>query len=651
MSIQSWAPSESSKNVFGLIAPVDRVTITGGFLADLERKNRETTLPHIVEKLYSAGNIDNVRRLTGESDAAFTGQLFADSDIYKTLEAIAWVLGSEPDQELAEFYDQTVELLSRAQQEDGYLNSAYQLAEGDRTPWSNFTHGHELYCLGHLIEAGVAGYRALNDDRLLQIAVRFVDLVSTLYGNDSEVYGGHPEVELALISLFNVTQNPDHLDLAERFIRRRGSGFIGNGVYGAQYYQDDTPVEATRIMRGHAVRALYLNSGVADLYRERPDESLIEALNSQWHDLVSRRMYITGGTGARHRDEAFGDAYELPSERAYAETCAGIALMGWAWRMYLATSSASYLDVYETAWFNVVLAGISEDGMHFSYSNPLQRRADHGASQEESSGRRLEWFSCACCPPNLARTIATMRQRIATSCGKELQIVNFADARVDLPSRDGMASAKITTDYPVSGRVRISVEGAPDATDLALRIPAWALRQGASPTLTVNGEPRAIDEAEISDGFLRIFDVLHHGAEIEIELPMNVQIQYPHPRIDAVRGTVAVTRGPLVYCVEQDDNQSDIDEVLLLADQEAQIRQDLQTAFGPLIEVGGLETRSTSSDPLYSTEPTDDLSSDVKPVTLRLRPYATWGNQLQISSMRVWLPRFAGQISSPSSTR
>ncbi len=470
----------TARGVVGTL-PRSAVRLGDGLLATLQRRNADVTMPHGIAELDAWGNLENLRRLTGESTAAFRGYPFADSDVYKTLEAVAWELGRGEVPTLRSFYDEAVALLERAQRDDGYLDSAFQLDDGRGAPWSDFVHGHELYCLGHLIQAAVAGKRAIDDDRLLGVALRWVELVHERFGGpDSPVVCGHPEVETALVELYRLTGDERHLVLAQRFVDRRGRGFVGRGMFGPQYYQDDATVRETRIMRGHAVRALYLNAGATDVALETGDASLLDAMRTQWADLVAHRLYITGGTGARHRDEAFGDAYELPSERAYAETCAGIALMGWAWRIYLATGEASFVDTFEQCLYNVVASGVSQDGTHFSYANPLQRRADHGVSQEESAGTRLEWFTCACCPPNLMRTLASIEAYLVTTSSGEVQVAAYADADVDLAAVGIPVTLAVRTRYPADGRVEIRVGGDGSDRMLALRVPSMVVVTGGA---------------------------------------------------------------------------------------------------------------------------------------------------------------------------
>ncbi|GAA4194640.1 glycoside hydrolase family 127 protein [Gryllotalpicola kribbensis] len=616
----------------GAVAPLaGGVALGDGLLGRWQRRNRATTIPHGIERLETEGNLDNLRRLIGESDAPFRGLVFADSDVHKTLEAVAWELGHGEDARLRAFYEEAVALLARVQDDDGYLDSAFQRADREKERWSDLTTGHELYCAGHLIQASIAAKRALDDDRLLAIATRVADLIVRRFGGSAaEGYPGHPEVEYALVELFRLTGRREYLDVARAFVDRRGAGWLGRGGFGSSYYQDDTPVRETAIMRGHAVRALYLNSGVTDVYLETGDESLLSALRAQWDDMVTRRSYLTGGTGSRHKDEAFGDAYELPSERAYAETCAGIAAMHWAWRMYVATGELSYGDFFETALYNVVADGISEDGAAFFYSNPLQLRPDHVSGQQEAAARRLDWYYCACCPPNLMRTFASIEGYLAAARGNELQLVQYTRARIEAELEGGRVALDVDTEYPLDGRVRISViEGFPGAA-LALRVPAWA----SGHRVSVGG---GAVSAELRGGALRLPAVLVAGTVIELELDMPAQVLTGNARIDAVRGAVAVRRGPIVYCLEQADNDVDIDEVEvdparpLAAGQAA-------TPLGPVLVATG--ARRAPGGALYSAWQARPEASD-RPIALTLRPYATWGNGTP-GAMRVWIPASTG---------
>lgn len=607
----------------GVRHPLPSTPLTeDGLVHAWHERNRRVTLPHGIRMLDEYGNLDNLRRLTGESDAEFRGMLFADSDIYKTLEATAWELGRDEDADLRAFFDRTVALVERAQQDNGYLDSAY-LARDDRGPWTDFAQGHELYCLGHLIQAAVGAHRAIGDDRLLHVTERFVGHVVARMGADVAVeYCGHPLIEAALVELYRTTGSDAALDLAASFIRRRGSGFLGGVTFGATYYQDEQPaLQATR-MRGHAVRALYLNQGITDLYLETGDGATLDAMRTQWDDLVSRRMYLTGGTGARHEDEAFGDAFELPPDRAYAETCAGVALFGWAWRMYLATGDASCMDVAETALYNVIAAGISTHGDSFTYVNPLQVRDErpHGG---EAPAQRRRWFSCACCPPNLMRTFATLEHHLAAERPDGLDIVLYAPATVHAHG----ASVTIATAYPAEGSIRISVQG--DANDgcrrLALRVPDWVA--GRPIALRRNGD--AVTPA-VRDGWIVVDDALIDGTVLELELPVEVDVIHPHPLIDAVRGTVAVRRGPVVYCAVGDVDGLVVDAGSLDA-RSAAGAGVAGSLLGPRLTIAA-HRRPTDARPLYARN-LDGTASEL--TTVELRPFAEFDGD---ASMRVWLP-------------
>ncbi|GAA4166676.1 glycoside hydrolase family 127 protein [Gryllotalpicola daejeonensis] len=615
----------------GRVAPIaGEITLGDGLLGRWQRRNREATLPHGIEQLEVSGVLDNLRRLVGESDAPFRGLVFADSDLHKTLEAVAWELGHAEDERLRAFYEEAVALLARVQEDDGYLDSAFQRPDREKERWSDVTNGHELYCAGHLIQASVAAKRALDDDRLLAIATRIADLLVRRFGGpDAQGYPGHPEVEYALVELSRLTGRGDYLELAKAFIDRRGSGWLGRGGFGPIYYQDDTPVRETAIMRGHAVRALYLNSGVADVYLETGDETLLEPLTTQWDDMVTKRSYLTGGTGSRHKDEAFGDAYELPSERAYAETCAGIAAMHWAWRMYVATGDLSYGDFFETALYNVVADGISEDGTSFFYSNPLQLRPDHTTAQQEATACRLDWYYCACCPPNLMRTFASIEGYIAAARGDELQLVQFTRGRIEAQLDSGRTVLEIDTDYPVDGRVAIRVIEGFVGGDLALRIPGWA----SGRRIAVDGQAAP---AEVRDGAVRLPGALAAGTLIELELDLTPQVLVADPHVDAVRGSVAVRRGPIVYCAEQSDNGVDVDRVALDPSQPV-TAGDASTPLGPVLEASA--HAQPESDRLYRPwrPRTGAPGEHGEPLTVRLRPYATWGNG-EPGAMRVWIP-------------
>ncbi|HET9291713.1 MAG TPA: beta-L-arabinofuranosidase domain-containing protein, partial [Actinomycetes bacterium] len=386
-----------------------RARIVGGFLAERQRTNRQHTIPHGFDQLQRVGTLDNLRLAAGangryraHADSAGTTFPFLDSDVYKWLEAVGWELGRAADPALAASADEAIKLVTAAQRPDGYLNSYVQVIGGG-TPHTDLAWGHEFYCVGHLIQAAVAWHRSLGDDRLLAVAVRAADRIDKEFGpTGRDGVDGHPGIEMALVELTRVTGDGRYLSLAARILELRGRGLLGDGRFGAAYWQDHEPVRDAATVAGHAVRQLYLDCGAVDVAVELGDQELLDAVRRRWHDLLRTRTYLTGGMGSRHRDESFGDPYELPPDRAYAETCAAIASVMLGWRLLLATGEAGVADAIERAVYNGVLPGVSLTGTRFFYVNPLQRRTDR-AAEPPGHGERAPWYPCACCPPNLMR--------------------------------------------------------------------------------------------------------------------------------------------------------------------------------------------------------------------------------------------------------
>lgn len=624
----------------------DAVTITGGPLATWQRRNRADTIPHTLGELRSAGNLENLRRIARPellADTAYRGRYpFLDTDVFKTLEGLAYELArDEPgraDAAAEAFYEEAVALIEGAQRADGYLNSYYQAPDVPKEPWEDLAWGHELYNLGHLIQAAVAASRQLGDERLLTVARRFADLAVERFGPTGEdAVCGHPEIEMALVELTRETGDARYLDLARRFIDRRGRGTVELRVFPAEYFQDNAPLRDLDSVTGHAVRMAYLAAGAADVALERADATLDAAMERLWNDMLDTKLYITGGLGSRHSDEAIGDRFELPSERSYSETCAAIATMQWAWRMYLGSGEARYLDTFETVLYNAYAAGLSDDGRAFFYDNPLQRRPDHqqrtGAEPEGELLRRA-WFVCPCCPPNIIRWNAELQDHLAVLDGDTLAIGQYATAEFDV---DGLSLA-MTTDYPWDERVTIDVRAADGRTGLALRIPAWC--RGAS--LAINGERV---EADAAAGWLRVERALAACDRLELVLPMPVRAHGADPRVDALRASLAVARGPVVYCAEQGDNEADLDLVVVSPADVAGARTEVRRVTPNSEESTRVVTLDAGVAPLpteglypelVAGRATDAAASGTSTVTLV--PYHLWGNR-GAAAMRVWLRR------------
>lgn len=626
--------------------PATGVRFAPGFWASRIAVNQGTSLMAGYEQLDASGVLENLRLAAGTAEGPYRGKLpFLDTDVFKWLEAVSWDLQGSAKPGLSALADEVIALVAAAQQPDGYLNSYVTVVRGGER-WTDLPSGHEMYCAGHLIQAGVAHRRATGLTSLFDVARRFADLLVDEFGEHGRRVGycGHPEVETALVELYRETGERAYLELAARFVDLRGSGQLGDRPFGRRYFQDLVPVRQTRELHGHAVRALYLAAGVADLYLETGDAELIEVLRAQWADLLRGKTYVTGGTGSRHRDEALGDAFELPADRAYTETCAAIALMQWAWRMQLATGEAEYADMFERVLYNGFLAGTALDGEHYFYVNPLQVRPD---STLGPHGRQ-RWFSCACCPPNVMRTMASLSHYFATVDAEGLQIHQYAPGTI----RAGRAGVDVETGYPFSpdGRVRCAIpaECAGEWT-LSLRIPSWARR---SARVLLDGTP--VDRGRASaggaaDGYVRLRRNWRGGEVVELELPPAPRLTVADPRVDAARGCVAIERGPLVYCAEQIDQAFDLDRLVLrgaAADAGTVEIAGLPVPAVTVSAVDGLPSRSADAPAwpyreLGGAHAQGEASQEAaaptgESTTLTAIPYFAWANR-EYGAMRVWL--------------
>ncbi|WP_344235820.1 glycoside hydrolase family 127 protein [Kribbella hippodromi] len=668
-----------------------RVELGGGLLGEWQERNRRATIPHAIAELRKAGNVDNLRRLIDPLVGPYRGRYpFLDTDLYKTLEGLAYELGrDDPPAGARAFFDEVVGLLEQAQAPDGYLNSYFQDPDQPKQPWSDLGWGHELYNLGHLIQAAVAANRQLSDSRLLTIARRFADLVVRRYGPDGEeIVDGHPEVEMALVELYRETGEAGYLTQARLFVDRRGQGKLEHTIFPGEYFQDHVPFRELPSVTGHAVRMAYLAAGATDVYLETGDTTLLTALERLWDDMVATKLYLTGGLGSRHSDEAIGDRYELPSERAYAETCAAIATMQWAWRMFLATGKARYVDVYETVLYNAYAVGLSADGKAFFYDNPLQRRPDHEQrSGAEAGGEPLRraWFGCPCCPPNIIRWMSELQDHVAAHTADTLYVGLYTDAQIATPD----VAATVATSYPWDGAVTITITKAPTTPHvIALRLPSWStdahltithpettpVGPGAVCGTAVGdvevlwGEgARGVDGVVVEGGWLVVRRGFVAGDVLRLTLPMGVRAHGVHPYVDAARGAIAVARGPLVYCVEQQDVAAAVDDLVLgpRAVQEAAVRRQddhvvLELTAGvapppppelyPVLTDPPKDTTSGQAvrDRAVGQNPPLDRAVGQNPPLDRLDgsaagrvaavfvPYFVWGNR-QARAMRVWL--------------
>ncbi|MEV1177272.1 beta-L-arabinofuranosidase domain-containing protein [Nonomuraea sp. NPDC049784] len=597
---------------------IQDVVITGGPFARWQQINHEASIPLGLEQMERSGALPNLRRAGGEGEGPFQGYRFQDSDLYKQLEAISWEQVRAPEPGYGEFADQAAAVLKKAQRADGYLNSHYQVVKPDKI-YAELEYSHEMYCAGHLFQAAVAAARAGIGEGVVEVARRFADhLVDVFLTGGNDGIDGHAEVETALVELYRVTGERAYLDLASKLIDNRGKGLIKDSGMGMLYAQDHLPVREADTAVGHAVRQLYLEAGIVDVYLETGDESLLECSLRRWEDMVATKTYITGGLGSRHDGEAFGERYELPPDRAYSESCAAIASIHWNWRLLLATGQGRHADLIERTLYNAFAASTSADGLRFFYVNPLQRRDD--LVEDAYLGRRREWFACACCPPNIMRLVSSLGAYVATTTDSGLQLHQYVPGTVG-------GKIRVETEYPWDGLVRITVEEAGE-WELALRIPAW------SEATYVDDRPARAAE----DGYFRTRRNWQSGDTVELRLDMTPRLTYPHHKIDAVRGSVALERGPLVYCFENIDQPEGVEVDDLALSPQAPLRvkpvDDLEgVGRTVLIETDATAVHQPNGGLLYTTKPLATTTS----VTATAVPYFQWDNR-DGGAMRVWIP-------------
>lgn len=568
----------------------------------------------------------------------FTTQIFWDSDVGKWIEAASYALNHRRDPAIEAQIDEITDWLEAAQLPDGYLNCWYIAREPDRR-WTNLRDNHELYCAGHLIEGAVAYYRATGSRRLLDVMVRTVDHIADTFGPGEEHkhgYCGHQEIELALIKLYGVTHDRRHLDLAAYFIDERGRlpnyfdiEAIARGDDPKQFWartyeynQSHRRVRDQDKVVGHAVRAMYMYAAMADLAAEFNDPSLTRALEVLWNDVTSRQMYVTAGLGPSKHNEGFTAHYDLPNETAYAETCAAVALVFWAQRMLNIDLDGRYADVLERALYNGALSGLSRDGEHYFYENPLESDGRHS---------RWTWHTCPCCTMNVSRMVASIGGYFYSTGADTIAIHLYGGGAAEVAIGGVAVGIKETSSYPWSGRILVEISPTqPAEFALKLRIPGWA--RGAR--ARINGQTLDV-ESHLADGYLEIRRQWTLGDTVELDLPMPVERIYAHPRVNMDIGRVALRRGPLIYCVEQVDNPGiPVDGIRLPREGRVmnERRPDLFDGVVTIVAEGAVVSAADWDDALYRTEPP---RSD--PVAFTAVPYYLWANRTP-GRMRVWIP-------------
>ncbi|MGL4942303.1 MAG: glycoside hydrolase family 127 protein [Thermoguttaceae bacterium] len=539
------ADNTAPKNLALRSVPFTSVKFDDAFWSPRLKTNRDISIPHNYKWCEDTGRFTNFAKAAKLMDGKFQGIFFNDSDVYKLLEGTAYSLADHPDPELKKRADDVIAWIAAAQQPNGYINTYYELAEPDNK-WTNTRVMHELYCAGHMIEAAVAYFQATGDRKLLDVAEKFLVHIRETFGRETgkkvEV-PGHEEIELALIKLYQLTGKPEHLELAKFFVDVRGDQSVRTDKLQGAYSQDHKPVREQDEIMGHAVRAMYLFASVADVAAYTGDAQLVSAMNKLWNDVVNKKMYITGGIGARHEGEAFGEAFELPNQSAYCETCAAIGLVLWAHRLNLMHGDAKYADIVERAIYNGVLSGIGMDGKSFFYVNPLASAGNH---------HRQPFFDCACCPTNVVRFVPSLPgyQYAIDDAGIVINQFVAGDAVIDHP-KFGKIKIAMNTNFPWDGewKVRVSFEKSVDGFVLKYRVPSW--------TTATQTDSRGYAVAKGT------IDPTTHTFTTEVTCPMEVVRIVANPLVEADRGRVAIQRGPLVYCFEQCDNEVPVDQIVL----------------------------------------------------------------------------------------
>lgn len=623
------------------ITPVNfsDVVITDAFWSPRIRSVATATLQACIDYTENkTGRIRNFEKAARHKGEKHEGMYYDDSDVYKAIEAMAYCLRTHPDSALRRKADEWIAKIAAAQLPDGYLDTYYEL-NGLQNRWTDMEK-HEDYCAGHLIEAAIAYHDATGDSRLLDVAIRFADHIDSVFrGQNRHWVSGHEEIELALMKLYHHTGNTKYLHLAEWFLRQRGHGY-GKGVIWDQwkdpaYCQDKVPVEDQDHITGHAVRAMYLYSGMADVAAATDNEKYLTAMGRVWEDVVGKNLYLTGGIGADAQNEGFGAPYDLPNESAYCETCASVGMVLWNSRMNLLTGDAKYVDVLERSLYNGALDGLSLSGDRFFYGNPLASKGGHN---------RKEWFGTACCPSNIARLVASLGNYIYGTTAKGILVNLYIGSHTTLKVNNKEVHVSLDTRYPWNGNIRLTIEPTgKQHFPLSLRIPGWldaptpgglytyvdSLKPG--PRILIDGKPA---DFRMEKGYAILDRTWKKDDVVTLDLPMMVRKVAARPDLKQDSNRIALQAGPLVYCVEGADNGADIWKLIVPPDTR------FTTGFEPNL-LGGVNTISFDATAAQVSADGQTLTSVPKKVTAI--PYYTWCNR-GADAMQIWLPQSFAQL-------
>ena len=593
--------------------PITQVQFTDEFWSPRIEINRTSTLPQCFRQCEETGRIKNFEVAGRLAEGKFEGIYFNDSDVYKVVEGAAHILATQPDEQIEDYLDQLISKFAAAQQDDGYLNTYYTLVEPDHR-WSNLPVMHELYCAGHLFEAAVAHFQSTGKHNLLDIAIKFADHIDGIFGEGKRIgVPGHQEIELALVKLYEVTGEKRYLNLAAFFIDQRGKS-------GADYCQDHMPVRQQSEITGHAVRAMYLYAGVADIARYTGAPDLFASMDRIWDDVTLRKMYVTGSIGPSGHNEGFTVPYDLPNETAYAETCAAIGMVLWSHRMFLLHGHSQYIDVLERSLYNGLLSGVSLDGSEFFYTNPLASYGNH---------HRQPWFGCACCPTNVVRFVPQVGGYFYATTEDSLWVNLYAANRATVSVAGQTVSICQESDFPWDGHIKLTIE--PTTSNnfrLCLRHPDWS----SQVDLLVNDD-RLRDLPANKNGYFELARIWQPGDTVEVNFNMSAQRIVTNPQVKSNLGKVALCRGPMIYCLEAIDNEGSTRDIALPRTNqlEASFESDL---LGGVTVLRGAANRRGSTEWENQLYQTTEADRDIQIMAI---PYFAWDSR-QAGQMTVWLP-------------
>lgn len=644
------------KNKFSKPLPIDSINVTDNFWRNMMELVRNNVIPYQWEALNDRIEgaepsycMQNFKIAAGMMKGEFKGFVFQDSDFAKWIEAVGFSLMWHKDENLEKTADEAIDIVCAAQQPDGYLDT-YYIINGLDKRWTNLKDNHELYCLGHLIEGAVAYYQATGKDKLLNATIKYVDYVDTIFGseeNKKHGYPGHEVIEMALIKLYKITDNEKYLKLAKYFIDERGRAplyFEEEGLkhenkfwwedsyFKYQYYQAGKPVREQHVAEGHAVRAVYLYSGMADVAKETNDDELLEACVRLWDNMTRKQMYITGGIGSSQYGEAFTYDYDLPNDTIYAETCASIGLVFFARRMLEITPKSEYADVMEKALYNGIISGMSLDGTKFFYVNPLEvvpeaSLKDH--LRDHVKPERQKWFGCACCPPNIARLLSSIGSYAYSLKENTLFMHLYMGGEISANLSNNDIIFNVETQYPWNESINIKLNMKEKTKfELSLRIPEWCRTY----TIKINNEKV---EYKIIDGYAYITKIWKNDDEINIYFEMPVEIMTSNPNVRENIGKVAIMRGPIVYCLEEEDNGADLHRVYVSNNPEFTYKYE-KDLLGGVVTIEGngkfIENQENNEDKLYKSK------AEIKYEDKKLKwiPYYSWANR-NPGEMLVWV--------------